>query len=218
MVDMDDDRDLEIGTIALTVWTPELKEDGPQMAPDPERPPVADRTVLRLKICLAVAVAAAVALAGTLYVVRFQSTEERLVEEAVAAYTKAWNAHDAAAVRKAMSDNGTFAASDNLLKGVLFTAYVGPELESALGKLFAANATIETTSKVLISGDNPDRASVAQRFSYTVYGLPVNEDGLSQFTLTKGPHGKLVIAQHVFWRPWAPGSPSMLWLLEKGPA
>lgn len=228
----DDDRHFEVSNVAITLWSveppadsepveqregrPELRHDEKdQKDQDQEEPRSdADRTVLRLKIGLAAAIAAILALAGALYVVRHQSTEERLVEDAIAAYTKAWNAHDVAGVRAAMSANGTFSASDNLDRATMFSAYVGPELERALTRLFAAGAKLETTSRVLIAADNPFRASVAQRFQYTVYGLVVSEDGLSQFTLTQGSHGKMVIAQHVFWRPWAPANPSMLWILD----
>jgi hypothetical protein len=235
MVDMDDDRHLadddrhlEVTNVAVTIWSIEPPSDAErsehgtnqedaERGKDPE-PSIlrtdVDRTILRLKIGLATAIAAILALAGALYVVRHQSTEERLVEDAIAAYTKAWNAHDVAGVRAAMSANATFAASDSLDRGTLFSAYVGPELERALTQLFNAGAKLETTSKVLIAGDNPDRASVAQRFQYTVYGLSVSEDGLSQFTLTRGTRGRLLIAQHIFWRPWAPRSPSMLWILN----
>jgi hypothetical protein len=213
--DMDDDRHLEVSTVAVTVWTPE--PTGHEPVPEaPEEPPV-DRTVLRLKIGLAVAVAVAVALAGALFVVRHQSTEEQLVTEAVAAYTKAWNAHDAKAVRAAMALNGTFSASDSLQEKPMFTAYSGPELERVLNKLFAAGVKLETTSRVLIAGEHTSRATVAQRFTYTVYGLPVVEDGLSQFTLQAGEgadRDRLVVAQHLWWRPRPPVSPSMLWILE----
>jgi hypothetical protein len=213
--DMDDDRHLEVSTVAVTVWTPEPTEHEPVA----EVPPKAgtDRTVLRLKIGLAAAIAVAVALAGALFVVRHQSSEEQLVTEAVAAYTRAWNAHDAKAVRAAMALNGTFSASDSLQQMPMFTAYSGPELERVLNKLFAAGVTLETTSRVLIAGDHTSRATVAQRFAYTVYGLPVAEDGLSQFTLQAGEgsdRGRLVVAQHLWWRPRPPSSPSMLWILE----
>lgn len=212
---MDDDRHLEVSTVAVTVWTPEPTEPTePAAAPEPPPPPATDRTVLRLKIGLATAIAVAVALAGALLVVRHQSTEEQLVTEAVAAYTAAWNAHDAEAVRAAMALNGTFSASDSLQQVPMFTAYSGPELERVLGKLFEAGVELETTSRVLIAGDHTSRATVAQRFRYTAYGLPVAEDGLSQFTLQAGRRGRLVVAQHVWWRPRPPDSPSMLWILD----
>lgn len=211
---MEDDRhnrDLEVSSVAVTI----LELEPPQLERQPEPPrPATGRTVLRLKVGLAAAIAVAVALAGALYVVQYRSAEERLVEEAVAAYTTAWNNHDAGAVRAAMADNGTFSTTDGLDRPPLFAAYVGPELDRVLAELFAAGAKLETTSEVLIADDNPARASVAQRFRYTVYGVPVAEDGISQFTLTKGRHGELLIAQHIFWRPWAARSPSMLWILD----
>jgi hypothetical protein len=211
-VDMDDDRHLEVSTVAVTVWTPEPTE--PEAVPETPPPTGTDRTVLRLKIGLAAAIAVAVALAGALFVVRHQSAEEQLATEAVAAYTKAWNAHDAKAVRAAMALNGTFSASDSLQQAPMFTAYSGPELERVLDKLFAAGVKLETTSRVLIAGDHTSRATVAQRFRYTVYGLSVAEEGLSQFTLQAGARGRLVVVQHVWWRPRPPDSPSMLRILE----
>ncbi|GAA1039023.1 hypothetical protein GCM10009557_56590 [Virgisporangium ochraceum] len=211
---MDDDRHLEITPVTVTVLPAELPEDEREGAADAPPPP--DRTVLRLKIALAAAVAVAVALAGALFYVRHQSEAERAATEAIAAYTRAWNAHDYAAVRKAMAGNGTFAASDALDRGTLFTAYIGPELERVLGKLFEAGVHLETPGTVTIAGDDPTRASIAQQFSYTVYGLSVQEHGISHYTL--GPisedNRKLVVVQHVFWRPRTPGNPSMLWILE----
>jgi hypothetical protein len=210
-VDMNDDRQLEVGTIAVTVWTPEPTDT--EAVPDAaKRPP---DPVLRLKIALAVAIAVAVALAGTLFVVRHQSSEEQRVTEAIAVYTKAWNAHNAKAVLATMALNGTFSASDSLQQKPMLTAYSGPELERVLNKLFDAGVRLETTSRVLIAGDHTSRATVAQRFRYTVYNLPVAEDGLSQFTLQDGEHGKLVVAEHLWWRPRPPSSPSMLWILEQ---
>jgi hypothetical protein len=115
-----------------------------------------------------------------------------------------------------MAGNGTFAASDALDRGTLFTAYIGPELDRVLTKLFDAGVELKTPGKVTIAADDPTRVSIAQQYSYTVYGLPVKEDGISHFTL--GPkteqNPKLVVIQHVFWRPKIPGNPSMLWILE----
>src|ERR1700754_2956108 len=112
MVDMDENRRLVVSHVAIRLWDiepspdsePVEREKGSSEDPDPPRLPRtdADRTVLRLKISLATAIAAILALAGALYVVRHQSSEERLVEDAIAVYTKAWNAHDVAGVRAAM--------------------------------------------------------------------------------------------------------------------
>jgi hypothetical protein len=207
---MDDDRHLEVSTVTVTVL-PAQEQETPA---DP--PPRPDRTVLRLKLALAAAIAVALALAGALYYVGHQSDAEREATAAITAYTKAWNAHDYAAVRKAMAGNGTFAASDALDRGTLFTAYVGPEMERVLGKLFEADVHLRTPGKVAVAGDDPTRASIAQQFSYTVYGLTVQEHGISHYTL--GPISEddrtLVVVQHVFWRPRTPGHPSMLWILE----
>lgn len=210
---MDDDRHLEVGTVSVTVYTPDADD---QPAPPPDgKPRDPAGTIRRLKIALAAAVAVAVALAGALFVVQHRSAQEQLVTDAIEAYTRAWNAHDVKAVRRALAANGTFSASDNLERVPIFTAYTGPELERVLGKLFAAGARLETTSRVLIAGDHTTRASVAQKFHYTVYGLPVAEDGLSQFTLTAAENGDgLVVAQHMWWRPRTPDYPSMLWILE----
>ncbi len=210
---MDDDRHLEVAPVTITVLPLEPPE--PQNTHVEEAAPTG-RTVLRLKIALAVAVAAAVALAGGLYYVQNRSDAEREATAAIAAYTRAWNAHDLAAFRKTMAGNGTFAASDSLDRGTLFTAYIGPELDRVLNKLFDAGVELKTPGKPIVAGDDPARASVAQQFTYTVYGLTVHEDGISHYTL--GPISEdnrtLVVVQHVFWRPRTPGNPSMLWILE----
>jgi hypothetical protein len=224
MVDMDDDRHLEVGPVTVTV----LPTDPPRNGQPPDdggddgddgaaaARTATDRTILRLKIALAAALTAAVALAGALYYVQHRSDGEREAMAAIAAYSRAWNAHDVAAIRKAMAGNGTFAASDALDRGTLFTAYIGPELDRVMAKLFEAGVRLETPGTVVIAGDDPTRASIPQRFSYTVYGLTVHEDGISHYTLGPVSEGnpRLVVVQHVFWRPRTPGNPSMLWILD----
>lgn len=206
---MDDDRHLEVGPVTVTV----LPLEQPEHQEEPKKPA---NTVLRLKIALAAAVAAAVALAGGLFYVQQESDTESEATEAITAYTRAWNSHDLAAFRRTMAGNGTFAASDALDRGTLFTAYIGPELDRVLTKLFDAGVRLDTRGRAIVAGDDPSRASVAQQFSYTAYGLTVHEDGISHYTL--GPVSEsnrtLVVVQHVFWRPRTPGNPSMLWILE----
>jgi hypothetical protein len=83
----------------------------------------------------------------------------------------------------------------------------GPELDRTLTALFGANVTLETRGRVTITGDHT-RASVLQRFSYTVYGLRVVEDGVSLYSLTPAERGTgLKVEQHVWWRPRVPASP-----------
>jgi hypothetical protein len=167
-----------------------------------------------VKVALALAVTVAVVLAGALYRIQRQSDDERAVTAAIAAYTAAWNAHDVSAVRATMFPGCTFSASDNIRHEPMFTAEWGPDLDGALTKLFGANLTLETRGRVLMAGDST-RASVTQRFRYTVYGLNVVEDGISHYTLSPAPSGTgLRIAQHVWWRPKVPASPSMLWILD----
>jgi hypothetical protein len=167
-----------------------------------------------VKVALALAVTVALVLAGALYRTQRQSDDERAVTAAIAAYTAAWNAHDLAAVRATMFPGCTFSASDNIRHEPMFTAEWGPDLDGALTKLFGANLTLETRGRVLMAGDST-RASVTQRFRYTVYGLNVVEDGISHYTLSPAPSGTgLRIAQHVWWRPKVPASPSMLWILD----
>jgi hypothetical protein len=171
----------------------------------------------RTKVMLALAVAVALVLAGALYVTQRQNDDERAVTAAIARYTAAWNAHDVAGVRAAMFSGGTFAASDNIAREAMLTAAWGPDLERFLTAMFAANVTLETRGRVVLAGDTT-RASVVQRFSYTVYGLRAVEDGLSQYTLTPAERGPgLKIVQHVWWRPRVPGPPSMLWILDAAP-
>jgi hypothetical protein len=165
-------------------------------------------------VALAVAVTVALVLAGALYRAQRQSDDERAVTAAITAYTAAWNAHDVAAVRATMFPGCTFSASDNIRHEPMFTAEWGPSLDNALTKLFASNVTLETRGRVLLAGDTT-RASVAQRYRYTVYGLTVVEDGISHYTLSPATSGRgLRIAQHVWWRPKVPASPSMLWILD----
>lgn len=173
------------------------------------------RRVDRTQVMLALTVVVALVLAGALYVSRRQNDDERAVSAAIARYTAAWNAHDVAAVRAAMFSGGTFAASDNIARDAFLTATWGPELDSVLTALFAAGVTLETRGRVMLAGNNTTRASVVQRFSYTVYGVPVVEDGISQFTLSPAERGPgLRIVQHVWWRPRSPASPSMLWIID----
>jgi hypothetical protein len=168
--------------------------------------------LIRLKVALGLAVAAAVALAGVLYFTQRLSEEELRATEAIAAYTAAWNAHDVGAVRAAMYHSGTFAPSDNIANNSMFTATVGPELDKVLRALFDANVRLSTEGRVMIADNDPARASVPQRFRYTVYGLRVVEDGISHFTLIPDG-GRLKVYQHVWWRPRVPESPSMLWAI-----
>lgn len=167
-----------------------------------------------VKVALAVAVTVALVLAGALYRTQRRSDDERAVTAAIAAYTAAWNARDVAAVKATMFPGFTFSASDNLRREPMFTAEWGPDLDGALTKLFAANVTLQTRGRVLVAGDET-RASVAQRFRYTVYGLTVVEDGISHYTFSPSPSGPgLKVSQHVWWRPKVPASPSMLWILD----
>jgi hypothetical protein len=168
-----------------------------------------------LKVALTLAVAVALALAGALYVTQRQTDDEREITAAIERYTAAWNAHDVAAVRAAMFPNGgIFAASDNITREAMLVAPWGPELDRTLTALFGANVTLETRGRVTITGDHT-RASVLQRFSYTVYGLRVVEDGVSLYSLTPAERGTgLKVEQHVWWRPRVPASPSMLWILD----
>jgi len=169
-----------------------------------------------LKLALALTVAVALALAGALYLTQRQSDDERDITAAIERYTAAWNAHDVAAVRAAMDPGtGTFAASDNLTHEPMLVAPWGPELDRTLTALFGADVTLETRGRVMITGGATPRASVVQRFSYTVYGLRVVEDGVSLYTLTPAQRGRgLKVEQHVWWRPRVPASPSMLWILD----
>jgi hypothetical protein len=169
----------------------------------------------RTKVMLALAVTVALALAGALYLTQRQSDDERAVSAAIERYTAAWNAHDLAAVKAAMfAGAGTFAASDNITHEAMLVAGWGPDLDGVLTALFAAGITLETRGRVLIASDIT-RASVVQRFTYTAYGLPVVEDGISQYTLSRAERGPgLKIVQHVWWRPRVPASPSMLWILD----
>jgi hypothetical protein len=168
-----------------------------------------------LKVALTLAVAVALALAGALYVTQRQSDDEREITAAIERYTAAWNAHDVAAVRAAMFPNGgIFAASDNITHEAMLVAPWGSELDRTLTALFGADVTLETRGRVTIAGDHT-RASVLQRFSYTVYGLRVVEDGISLYTLSPAERGAgLKVEQHVWWRPRVPASPSMLWILD----
>lgn len=199
---MDVDRHLEV--------TIERPEPGP--ADDPPRPP-GTRRITRLHVALALAVTVAVVLAGALYYTRHQTDTERKVTEAIVAYTAAWNAHDVAAVRAAMLSGGSFVASDNIEHEAMLSAGWGPDLDRLLTVLFAADVRLETRSRVLVAGDST-RASVAQRFSYTVYGVRVVEDGISNYTLSPVGYSEyLKVVQHVWWRPRPPRQPSMLWLV-----
>jgi hypothetical protein len=198
---------------------PRAGDDAP---PEPEPDPdVATgwatrfRGIDRTRVMLAIAVAVALVLAGALYLTQRQSDDERAVTAAIARYTAAWNAHDVAGVRAAMFGGiGTFAASDNITREAMLTAAWGPDLERFLTAMFAANVTLETRGRVVLAGDTT-RASVVQRFSYTVYGLRAVEDGISQYTLSPAERGPgLKVAQHLWWRPRVPGPPSMLWILD----
>ena len=242
---MDDERHLEVTAVPASalVTTPESgrlpgagrERTAPAARPEPDEPgdrddreeldeldsgpatgwPTRFGRINGLKVALALAVAVALALAGALYLVERQSDDEREITAAIERYTAAWNAHDVAAVRAAMDPgSGTFAASDNLTHQAMLVASWGPELDSTLTALFGANVTLETRGRVMIT-DDTTRASVVQRFSYTVYGLRVVEDGISLYTLSPAQRGPgLKIEQHVWWRPRVPASPSMLWILD----
>jgi len=172
------------------------------------------RRIDRTQVMLTLAVAVALALAGALYLTQRQSDDEREITAAIERYTTAWNSHDVAAVRAAMYSGGTFSASDNISHEALFLAPWGPELDRVLTALFAANVKLETRGRVIFAGDST-RASVVQRFSYTVYGLRAVEQGISQYTLSRAERGPgLKIVQHVWWRPRVPSAPSMLWILD----
>jgi hypothetical protein len=244
----DDDRHLEVSAAPASAVLaepdaarppradrPERRwdEPGPRSDHDPPEPPGrgADdieigwparfgrfRRFDRTQVMLALAVTVALVLAGALYVTQRQSNDERDVSAAIARYTAAWNAHDLAGVKAAMFPGaGLFATSDNITHEAMLVAGWGPELDRVLTALFAAGTTLETRGRVTIAGDIT-RASVVQRLTYTVYGLPVVEDGISLYTLSPAERGPgLKIVQHVWWRPRVPASPSMLWILDAAP-
>jgi hypothetical protein len=214
---MAEDRHLEVSSApAIAV---ELDPRPPRdTTPEPDPPPTRPRFSIRrvrfngLKVALGLAVATAVALGGALYYTQRLSDGERQATEAITAYTAAWNAHDIGAVRAAMYPSGTFAASDNIAYNSMFTAAVGPDLDRVLTALFAADVRLTVEGRVLLADDG-SRASVAQRFRYTVYGLRVVEDGISHYTLIPDGKGRLKVYQHLWWRPRVPESPSMLWAI-----
>jgi hypothetical protein len=165
--------------------------------------------LLRLKAALVVAALAIAALAGVVYLDHRRTGAEQAVASAIDTYTAAWNAHDREAVLAAMTPYATFTAGDNL-ESPLFRVEVGPDLDRLLDGLFRASVSLETTGPIVLAGDNVSHASVPQRYRYQVYGLAVVEDGHSLFTLVT-VDGTLKVAQHVWWRPRRPPSPSMLW-------
>jgi hypothetical protein len=233
----DDDRHLEVTVAPMSAVTPTTlsrpdrpdgddPRPGPRAEPEPEPAEVETGWTIRfgrigrldpLKVTLVIAIVAVLVLAGTLYLTRRQTADERAVSAAIAAYTAAWNAHDIEAVKAAMFPGGTFGASDNIQHESMFIASWGPDLERVLTALFAANVSLETQGRVILAGDTT-RASVVQRFRYTVYGVNVVEDGISHYTLAQADRGTgLRILQHVWWRPRIPGNPSMLWIIEGRP-
>jgi hypothetical protein len=181
---------------------------GPSALPEPRARRFSPAA--RLKAALAASVVVVAVLAGALYATRYQSATEREMSAAIEAYSAAWNAHDRDAVVAAMAPGARFAAGETLERP-LVTAYAGNELDKLLSSMFGASVALKTTGRVTIAGDDTSHATVTQQFRYQVRGIQVAEDGISLYTLAP-VNGKLKVAQHMWWRPRAPGAPSMLWL------
>jgi hypothetical protein len=190
--------------------TPEIEPAGPEV----EFGPSGRRLLppgLRARAWLALVGLAVALLAAQLWREHRQSAPEREAAIAIEAYTEAWSAHDADAVRAAMASGSTFASGESL-EHPLFSV-TGGQLDSLLDGMFEANVSLETTGRVSVVGDGPARASVPQRFRYQINGLNVVEDGVSLYSLVV-VNGKLKISQHVWWRPQNPQYPSMRWVVD----
>jgi hypothetical protein len=189
-----------------------VSSDDAARPPDPDPPHRRARfsQTLRLKAALAVALLAVAGLAVAMYLDHRQTDEERAVSAAIEAYTAAWNAHDHAALRAAMAPSASFAAGESLEHPLVTVAVAGPEFERLIGSLFRASVSLTTVGPVTPVVERFWRATVPQRYRYEVHGLKVVENGVSLYTLVD-IDGTLKVAQHVWWRPLAPQSPSMLW-------
>jgi hypothetical protein len=166
--------------------------------------------VLRLKVALAVAVLAIAGLGVVIYLDHRQSDGERAVSEAIDRYVAAWNDHDLPAILRAMTHGGSFAAGESLEHPLVQATPGSVEFDRLVQSLFRASVSLESVGEVTAVVERFWRASVPQRYRYRVHGLPVVENGVSLFTFVED-NGVLKVSQHVWWRPLAPSSPSMLW-------
>jgi hypothetical protein len=159
-------------------------------------------------VALAVTLAVAVALAGTLAVQRRTAPEHEDAVRAVDRYTAAWNTRDPDAVLRAMTYEGTFTAGDSLARPL-----IGPlhrdELPQFLRRLMAASVSLRTTGEPEVVGSGPWRVAVRQTVHYEVRGVPVDEEALSLFVVVVDD-GRPTVRNHVWWRPQTP-LPSMRW-------
>lgn len=203
-----------VGPGSTDVTSGTTDDRSPADAPgEAARPAWFDRftVVLRLKLALAASCVVVAVLAGVVYVDHHPTGMLATVTKAIDAYTAAWNAHDRAAILAAMAPGATFSASETLERP-LFSYSAGPELDRLLDSLFAASVSLDTIGGVTLAGDDTSHATVPQRYRYKTHGLTIVEEGLSLFTLvTVGNTFK--IAEHVWWRPRPPTSPSMLWVV-----
>jgi hypothetical protein len=191
------------GTRNLEVHPPEVEfgPSGRRIAP----------AWLRGKAWLALVSLLAALLAGQLWREHRQSGPERAAAETIEAYTEAWNAHDADAVRAVLGPGATFSSAE-LLDHPLFTV-AGAQFDTVLDAMFDAAVSLETTGRYTVVGNGRARATVPQRFRYQVNGLDVVEDGISLYTLVVVDHD-VKISQHAWWRPQGPRYPSMLWVVD----
>lgn len=184
---------------------PPVRESPPRRLPSAWLP-----SAWRLKAALVVALLTIAALTVVIYLDHRRTDVERAVDAAIEAYTAAWNAHDRPALLATMGPSATFATGESLEHPLFTGAANGPEFAQLLDSLFRASVSLKTVGPVTVVVERFWRASVPQRYRYEVHGLTVVEDGVSLYTLVD-VDGRLKISQHVWWRPLAPRSPSMLW-------
>jgi hypothetical protein len=165
------------------------------------------RGVRGLRWALAAAVVLLVALGGYIWLDHHRPASERAAVAAVTVYLKAWNAHDAPAVRAAMAPRGGFVAGDTFLRPIV-NAPIGPALDDLMDAVFAADLTFETTAPMRMQ--DAQHVTVPQKLHYRVYGFDVVEEGVSLLTLID-IGGVPKVAEHMWWRPYPARAPSLLW-------
>ncbi|HYY10033.1 MAG TPA: hypothetical protein VE781_03800 [Kineosporiaceae bacterium] len=192
-------------TLEVTLLPADDGSDGPVTDVRPRRPSL----VVVLAGALVVALVAAGLAGWQLWRDRSLPGDQAEAAETVEAYTRSFDGHDLAALRSTLADQGSFSGGENLDQPVM-GPFSGRELDDFYTHLFGADVHLTTDGPPQVTGTGPYRVAVLQTVHYVVKGVPVTEQAVSLFTLIR-VEDRPVIVSHVWWRPLAAKTPSMLW-------
>jgi hypothetical protein len=184
-------------------------DDDPGGAPADPGPGGRPSLVLILGAALVLAVAVAAVLGWRLLHVDARPGGQEEAVAVVERYTEAFDAHDLEGLRETLADRASFSGGEHLDQQTV-GPFSGQELDDFYKSLFRSEVRLTTDGPLQVTGTGPYRVVAVQTVRYTVAGVAVTEQAMSLFTLLQLPD-RVVILEHVWWRPLAAQGPSMLW-------